>query len=655
MSPLPLDGLKVLDLTRLLPGGFCSLLLADFGADVIKVEDTGAGRLRPLGAAVLRGRRAERAERALFLGLNRGKRSIRIDLKSDRGREVLLRLVRDADVLLESFRPGVMDRLGVGYERLREENPRPRLLRDHRLRPGRPRPRPARARHQLPRPERDPRADRRGRGAARAGRGSDRRSRRRGLMAASGSSSALHERERSGEGQLVDCSMFDGSLSWLVMLAAEALADGSTPRRGALPLAGGIVCYRPYPCADGYVTLGALEPKFWSTFCHGVGREDLLEQRSTRPGSGAHRAVSRSSPRARARSGGRSRPSTTAAWSRCWTSTRCLTASWWRAREMVVELDQPGAEAGQAARGAGQAEPDAGRPGARAGPRLSASTPRGAGRGGLFAPRRSTALHESGAVVGPSSDTVQGSFMALSAMATATATCGSPSSPSARASAPARSSTTCARGCSAPSDDVVRTSRNMAYYPPKFVERIQLIKRLQEERFMPLKVIRELIGADPERAMRMIELEDRILDRAIEARETGRVSRAKVRETYDVPQNVLDRLEQLGVLAPNGRGYDHDDVAIIEAISRFRAGGYEEAIGFTVYDTLRYREALEPLVEEEVRVLLDRLAGKVDVDRAVQIISSGADPLRELIGAMHSKLLLAALRRQRGTVSYTPD
>ena len=84
---------------------------------------------------------------------------------------------------------------------------------------------------------------------------------------------------------------------------------------------------------------------------------------------------------------------------------------------------------------------------------------------------------------------------------------------------------------------------------------------------------------------------------------------------------------------------------IIEAISRFRAGGYDEALGFTVYDTLRYREALEPLVEEEVRVLLDRLAGEVDADRAVEIIASGAEPLRELIGAMHSKLLLAELRR----------
>ena len=198
--------------------------------------------------------------------------------------------------------------------------------------------------------------------------------------------------------------------------------------------------------------------------------------------------------------------------------------------------------------------------------------------------------------------------------------------------------------------EVVRTSRNMAYYPVEFVDRVRLIKRLQEERFMPLRVIRELMADDPERAARMIELEDRILERAIAARETGRASRAKVRETYDVPQNVLDRLEQLAVLAPNARGYDRDDVAIIEAISRFRAGGYEESIGFTVYDTLRYREALEPLVEEEVRVLLDRLAGKVDVDRAVQIVSSGAEPLRELIGAMHSKLLLVALRRARGRV-----
>jgi DNA-binding transcriptional MerR regulator len=195
--------------------------------------------------------------------------------------------------------------------------------------------------------------------------------------------------------------------------------------------------------------------------------------------------------------------------------------------------------------------------------------------------------------------------------------------------------------------EVVRTSRNMAYYPPEYVERVRLIKRLQEERFMPLRVIRELLARDPEAMVRLIELEDRILDRAIALSERGRVSRRQVLETYSVPANVLDRLEEIGVLTPSRRGYDPDDLAIIEAISRFRAGGYEEALGFTVYDTLRYREALEPLVAEEVAVLLDRLAGKVDVERAVQIIASGAEPLRDLIGAIHSKMLLAALERAR--------
>jgi DNA-binding transcriptional MerR regulator len=197
-------------------------------------------------------------------------------------------------------------------------------------------------------------------------------------------------------------------------------------------------------------------------------------------------------------------------------------------------------------------------------------------------------------------------------------------------------------------DDIKRTSRNMAYYPAEFVERIRLIKRLQEERFMPLRLIGRVLAKEPERAARLIELEDRILERAIEVSETGRVSRAQVRATYEVPQNVLERLEELDVLTPNGRGYDADDVKIIEAISRFRAGGYEEAIGFTVYDTIRYREALAPLVEEEVGVLLGRLAGQVEVDRAVEIIASGAEPLRDLVGAMHAKLLTAALRRQRG-------
>jgi len=193
----------------------------------------------------------------------------------------------------------------------------------------------------------------------------------------------------------------------------------------------------------------------------------------------------------------------------------------------------------------------------------------------------------------------------------------------------------------------VRTSRNMAYYPPDFVERIRLIKRLQEQRFMPLRVIRGMLEDDPRRVRAMVELEDRILERAAAAQEQARVSRAEVRRSYDVPDNVLRRLEELEILTPNSRGYEPDDVAIIAAISRFRAGGYDEQLGFTVYDTLRFREALEPLVAEEVDTLLDRLAGEVEADRALEIIAAGAEPLRDLVGALHSKLLLSALRRAR--------
>jgi len=194
---------------------------------------------------------------------------------------------------------------------------------------------------------------------------------------------------------------------------------------------------------------------------------------------------------------------------------------------------------------------------------------------------------------------------------------------------------------------VVRTSRNMAYYPPAFVERIRLIKRLQEDRYMPLKRIREIIDDDPERALALVELEDRILERVVAQGEQGaRTTAAEVRRRYDLPRAVLDRLAAIGVLTPTRRGYDPDDLAIIDAMSRFRAGGYDERLGFTVFETLRYKEALEPLVQQEVRVLLDRLAGEVEPDRASEIIAAGAAPLRELIGAMHSKLLRAELRRQ---------
>jgi DNA-binding transcriptional MerR regulator len=172
----------------------------------------------------------------------------------------------------------------------------------------------------------------------------------------------------------------------------------------------------------------------------------------------------------------------------------------------------------------------------------------------------------------------------------------------------------------------VKTSRNMAWYPPEFVERIQLIKELQERRFMPLKAIKGLL-----------ELEG----------EATRISATELKRRYGVPQEVLDRLAELEVITPSSRGYGVSDVRIVEAISRFRAGGYDERIGFTVYDTLRYKRAMEELVKEEVEVIMDRLGGELDADRAAQLVEKGAEPLRDLISALHTKALVAELRQQR--------
>jgi len=170
----------------------------------------------------------------------------------------------------------------------------------------------------------------------------------------------------------------------------------------------------------------------------------------------------------------------------------------------------------------------------------------------------------------------------------------------------------------------VKTSRNMAYYPPEFVDRIKLIKRLQEERFLPLKAIKDVL----------------------ELRERSRTSAAEVRKRYGVPKEVLDRLAELEVLTPNSRGYSPSDVTIIEAISRFRAGGYDEQIGFTVYDTLRYKVALEELARQEVDVVMERLAGEVPPERVVEMLEAGAEPLKDLIAALHTKLMVAELERR---------
>ena len=324
-SPLPLAGVRVLDLSRLLPGGFCSLLLADYGADVLKVEDTAGGDYIRWAPPHVAGA-APSAGSALFLALNRNKRSIRIDLKQPAGLDVLLALVRDHDVVLESFRPGVLDRLGAGYEALRAANPRIVLcsisgygqsgpLRDragHDLNyigltglldlggePGGPPVQPAAQIADL------------GGGA---------------LMAAFGILAALRERDRSGEGQHVDVSMTDGALSWLALVAARELAGAGAgpPRRGLHELAGGHRLLPPVRLRGRWLGHARrARAALLGGVVSGVGRDGPRSStRSRRPAATPTPRSRRSSPRARAPSGSASPARSSAAWSRSSTSAR---------------------------------------------------------------------------------------------------------------------------------------------------------------------------------------------------------------------------------------------------------------------------------------------------------------------------------------------
>src|SRR3954451_6940092 len=312
------------------------------GAEVLKVEDTGMGDYIRWAPPYYEGA-AESTQSALYLSLNRGKRSIRLNLKEERGREVLLKLVREYDVLLEGNRPGVMDRLGVGYERLAQENPA--LVYCSITGYGQDGPYRDRSGHDMNylgligllglTGEKDAPPVQSAGQIADIGGGAQ--------MAAFGILAALRERDRSGEGQFVDVSMADGALSWLAMVAGRYLADGEVPQREGLELAGSLVCYRPYRCAAGWATCGALEPKFWQAWCRGVGREDLVEKQFEKPGSDAHAEVERIFL-------SRSRDEWTAfaAEHDCCLEPvleldEALDSELVRAREMVVELDQPGA------------------------------------------------------------------------------------------------------------------------------------------------------------------------------------------------------------------------------------------------------------------------------------------------------------------------
>ncbi len=275
----PLTGIKVLDLTKLAPGPFCTMILGDLGAEVIKIEEPGPPT----------GRRAQQAGSAApqnitsgfsgspFNALNRNKKSIGINLKSGPGKQIYLRLAQRADVVVEEYRPGVAQRLGIDYETLSVRNPRLiycaitgygqdgpyRNLVGHDLnyigtagmlsilgRKGEP-----------PTIPHNILADYAGGG----------------MHGAIGILAALVARQQTGRGQYVDISMMDGALLLLAQSFSTFYATGQMPKRGETMLDGGIPNYNVYLTADNkYLTIGALEPWFFANLCRELGRADLI-------------------------------------------------------------------------------------------------------------------------------------------------------------------------------------------------------------------------------------------------------------------------------------------------------------------------------------------------------------------------------------------
>jgi alpha-methylacyl-CoA racemase len=255
----PLTGVTVLDLTRLLPGPYCAWLLRSWGARVIKVEDVQAGDyLRD-------------AQPVWFDHLNAGAESVALDLKHPKGREILCRLLPSADVVLEGFRPGVLERLRLGFDEMSVVNPRLVLTSisgyasDSGLAD--------RAGHDLNYLARSGLLSLMGEVppvqlADLAG----------GLTAAAATLAAVVGARATGLGSHVETSLFDAVAGLGAMLRAEARAD-APPTRATMPLAGALPCYSMYDTVDGgRVTLGALEPKFWVRFCQAVGRADWVER-----------------------------------------------------------------------------------------------------------------------------------------------------------------------------------------------------------------------------------------------------------------------------------------------------------------------------------------------------------------------------------------
>lgn len=277
---LPLEGVRVLDLSRLLPGPYATLVLADLGADVVKVED-------PQGGDYVRWMPPLAGEQSgFFHALNRNKRSLRLDLRRPDGAAALRRLARRFDVVVESFRPGVMDRLGVGFEALRAEQPEVILCSISGY--GQDGPYRDRAGHDI---------DYCALAGVLALNGTAERPLPLGVQVAdvaggswpavAGILAALVRRAATGEGSHVDISMTDGALAMLTMQLGAAAARGAPLRRGGELLVGASAFYGVYRTRDGrFVALGALEPKFFQSFCQAAGRPELADRQFDEDGRG---------------------------------------------------------------------------------------------------------------------------------------------------------------------------------------------------------------------------------------------------------------------------------------------------------------------------------------------------------------------------------
>ncbi len=272
------QGVRVLDLSRLLPGPFCSMLLADFGADVVKIEEPKVGDYIRWWPPKLGN------NSGFHVVLNRNKRSLTLDLKKPAGRELFRNLVKNADVVLEGFRPGVMKRLELDYESLRRINPQ--IIYCAITGYGQDGPRAHRAGHDINYLALSGILSYSGRSRTPVlpgvqigdlGGGA--------LLAAFGIAAALFSRERTGEGRMIDVSMTDGALMWNCLRWGKFLADGRVPTPGDDLLNHGLACYNVYETSDGrYMSLGALEPKFWKAFCRAMGRPDWDREDYFEPG-----------------------------------------------------------------------------------------------------------------------------------------------------------------------------------------------------------------------------------------------------------------------------------------------------------------------------------------------------------------------------------